>query len=145
MIVESYRFGVLQVAEEDLIQFPGGLVGLSHLKRFVLLCDSQSQDLYWLQSTERPEFALALMHRDKLAGQWEFDGEGVDTAGLALENSADAEVFVILNRVQGTFTVNLKGPILVNARAMLGKQVVLSDARHDVRHPLTALEPAMTA
>lgn len=145
MIVESYRFGVLQAAEEDLLRFPGGLVGLSHLKRFVLLRDSQSPDLYWLQSTERPEFALALVHRDKLAGQGEFAWEAVDTAGLALDDSADAEVFFILNRVQGAFTVNLKGPVIVNATRMLGKQVVLSDSRYDVRHPLTALEPAMTA
>lgn len=145
MIVQSGRFGVIEIANDDLICFPEGLVGLSRLKQFVLLRDPQSPDLYWLQSADEPEFAFALVHRDKIAGQYSIDWRDVDLGGLAMSEADQAEVFLILNRVHGTFTVNLKGPILVNARRMLGKQIVLSDARFDVRHPLTALEPALTA
>lgn len=146
MIVETYRFGTIEISEEDILRFPEGLVGLSRLKRFVLLRDPQSAELYWLQSLDDREFALACLHSSKLEGQFELEPGELDLSCLKLESPKDVEVFVVLNRVQGTFTANLKGPVIVNPAKSLGKQVVLTDPRYDVRHALlSARQPAMTA
>ncbi|MBX9654469.1 flagellar assembly protein FliW [bacterium] len=140
MKVRTHRFGTLDVEREDLILFPEGLVGLSRLTEFVLFQDPTSPDLFWLQSTERSEFAFATIHSSKLGTVYDFDWDALDLENLELESLGEAEVFVILNRVGGTFTANLKGPIIINSMKMIGKQVVLKDGRFDVRHPLQVVE-----
>ena len=140
MIVRTHRFGTLDVEKDDLIRFPEGLVGLSRLKEFVLFQDPTSPDLFWLQSVEQSEFAFATVHSSKIGSEYEFDWDALDLDNLELDGLGQAEIFVILNRVDGTFTANLKGPIIINAMKMIGKQVVLRDGRFDVRHSLQAVE-----
>lgn len=139
MRVETLRFGTLEVEKEDLIRFPEGLVGLSRLRQFVLFRDPRSADLYWLQSTDQAELAWALVHASKLGSAFCLDWNEVDLKVLDLADLCDAEVFLVLNRVKGDVTCNLKGPIIVNASRMVGKQVVLSSPQFDVRHPLRAV------
>ncbi|MBY0586066.1 flagellar assembly protein FliW [bacterium] len=143
MKIETFRFGWLDVDQEDVIRFPEGLVGLSRLTRFVLVHDDGASDLYWLQSLDQGEFALALVTNAKLQSPVAFDGEDVDLSALQLDHPEDAEILLVLNRVDGDFTANLKGPIVINPAKSLGKQVVLRDARFDVRHPLRAAKPAL--
>lgn len=146
MIVDTCRFGAIEIAEDDVLLFPEGLVGLSRLKRFVLLRDPQSAELFWLQSLDEREFAFACIHSSKLGGPFELDLSEVDVDALKLTSSEDAEIFFIVNRVDGAFTANLKGPLVVNAVKSLGKQAVLTDPRYEVRHALLAArQPAMTA
>jgi flagellar assembly factor FliW len=41
----------------------------------------------------------------------------------------------------GKVTINLKGPILINCRTWMGKQVVLSDAgTYSLQHPIVTAE-----
>lgn len=140
MKVRTHRFGTLDVEKEDLIRFPEGLVGLSRLKEFVLFRDPTSPDLYWLQSVEQSEFAFATLHSSKIEPGYAFEWDALDLGNLELDSMSQAEVFVILNRVNGAFTANLKGPVIINAMKMIGKQVVLRDGRFDVRHPLQVVE-----
>jgi flagellar assembly factor FliW len=147
MKIETFRFGWLDVGQEDIIRFPEGLVGLSRLTSFVLLQDDRAPDLYWLQSLDQGEFALALVTNAKLQSPVDWNGEDVDLSALKLDQPDDIEILYVLNRVEGEFTANLKGPIVINPIKGLGKQVVLRDARFEVRHPLRAgtKSPALVA
>lgn len=136
MKVETHRFGTLDVDEEDLISCPEGLIGLSRLNRFVLIQDPNSPDLFWFQCADDPIFALALVHADKLDWPIPIDWSSIDIGVLRESQPELLEVFYVLNRVEGEITANLMGPILINGSLSLGKQVVLSDPRFDVRHPL---------
>lgn len=143
MMIDTFRFGWLEVMQEDVIRFPEGLVGLSRLTSFVLLQDDRASDLYWLQSLEQGEFALALVTNAKLGSPVELDRREVDLSALQLDQPQDAEILLVLNRLEGEFTANLRGPIVINPVKSLGKQVVLQDPRFDVRHPLRAAKPAL--
>ncbi len=145
MKIDTFRFGWLDVVPEDVIRFPEGLVGLSRLTSFVLLQDDKAPDLYWLQSLDQGEFALALVTNAKLGSPIDLTGEDVDLSALELDQPLDVEVLVVLNRVEGEFTANLRGPIVINPARALGKQVVLRDSRFDIRHPLrsAAKTPAL--
>jgi flagellar assembly factor FliW len=142
--IESFRFGELEIDEEHLLLFPEGLVGLGAYKRFVLLEDPSSPDLLWLQSAERSEFALATVHASKLGNSYRVELPAEDAAIVQREDPAEVEVFVILNRHEGQFFANLKGPLFINARTRLGKQVVLSDPAFSVREPLETVRPTPT-
>ena len=68
----------------------------------------------------------------------EIDQATADRLGIG--NPADALVYVILTLGPTPLdtTVNLLGPIVVNRRNLRAAQVVLEDARWDVRTPLGA-------
>jgi flagellar assembly factor FliW len=86
------------------------------------------------------------VHASKLGEsmQRQVEREEVDLAPLKLAGPGDAEWFVVLNRVEGRATCNLRGPIVINTVRMIGRQVVLADPRFDVRHSLVAVEePAL--
>lgn len=141
MKVETFRFGAIEVRDEEVVNFPEGIVGLTHLKRFVLFCDPNSADLIWMQAVDQASFMLALVHAPKLGLVARVEIPAEELAPLRLDDPADLEIFFILNRVEGQPTVNLRGPIVVNAEAMVGRQVVLSKPELDVRHPLQVAPP----
>ena len=145
MKLQTQRFGELEIADEDVIHFSEGLVGLSRHNRFVLFGDPESTELYWLQSVDFPEFAVATVHSSKIGGDYEVELSPQDLEALQTKDAQNLEVFLILNRVDKQFSVNLRGPIIVNAEGMIGKQVVLKNPAYGVRHSLQSVEPEMSA
>ena len=63
---------------------------------------------------------------------------------IGLEKPDDAQVFVIVNKVDELLTGNLQGPLVVNVVNREARQLVLSDKRFSTRHPLMRL-PRQTA
>lgn len=143
MKVSTYRFGEIEADEEQLVRFPEGLVGLARLKRFLLLADPDSENLYWLQSTDEPAFALAMVHSSWLDFPYEVRVPAGELHSIGASRPEEVEIFVILNRVDGRFTVNLRGPVLLCPATRLGKQAVLADAAYDVRHPVSNAPAAL--
>ena len=58
MIIETSRFGRVELKNEDLLTFPEGLLGFSDLRKFVLLDDPSDDIFAWLQSCESPAIAF---------------------------------------------------------------------------------------
>lgn len=141
MTIKTRRFGEVEVSEEDILGFPEGLVGLSSYKRFVMLRDPESENLIWLQSVDREDFSLATIHSSCLESEYHLEVRSNEVESIQLDNGEDAEVFLVINRVEGTFFANLRGPLIINTRRMLGKQVVLRNPEYGVRHALAASLP----
>jgi flagellar assembly factor FliW len=66
-------------------------------------------------------------------------------ASLALKDLADAQVFVIVNKVDQTLTGNLQGPLVVNTLTRQGEQMVLAEKKWTTRHPLLKVNAASEA
>ena len=61
---------------------------------------------------------------------------------LGLTRLEEAQVFVIVNKVEGTLTGNLQGPLVVNTLTRQGEQLVLAEKRWTTRHPLMRVATA---
>ena len=60
-----------------------------------------------------------------------------DVDFLEIRNPNDAMVLNIVTlKPDGTATVNLKGPIVINRHTMIGKQVVLNQSAYPIKHPI---------
>jgi flagellar assembly factor FliW len=55
---------------------------------------------------------------------------------LKLDSLEEAQVFVIVNKVDQQLTGNLQGPVVINTRTRVGEQLVLAEKRWTTRHPL---------
>ena len=122
------RFGILETAEEKIINFHEGLVGLPNMKRFVLI-DHRDTPLKWLQSLDDPDIAFIVAPPDIIAIEYSLDLDMTVKKCLQLENCDDLVVLVIM-RVSGEEVVtNLQGPLAINANNMRGVQIVLENPK----------------
>src|SRR5262245_60836702 len=135
MQISTTRFGLVTIEPGDILHFPGGLLGLEDCHRWVLLADGENTALAWLQSTSRPEVALAVVHPKRFVPQYQLRVARRDLEPLALGNLADAEVLAIVSSHHDDLTLNLKAPLLINVPRRLGRQVI-SESDTTTQHML---------
>ena len=150
MIVCSSRLGELSVAEDKLIAFPHGFLGLPEWQRGVLVSVEGAPAFFWLQFTHDPAAAFLLLDIAALAPDYD-----CAAARAAAEVPADAAVYTIVTIPEQNLslaTTNLLAPVVISATPnpphpqatsdkgqatpCHGQQVVLHDSGYPLRFPL---------
>jgi flagellar assembly factor FliW len=126
MRITTTRFGRIDVDAADLIRFPSGLPGLEDCREWALLADSANDALGWLQSTTRPDVALAVVSPRRFVPDYQVRIPRSELSPLNLDDMRDAQVVVVVGENGTGLTLNLKAPIVINLQARTGRQVVAS-------------------
>ena len=145
MLVQTSRFGKIEIAEDRVITFPKGLLGFASCTQYCLLEPNNDACFYWLQSTEDPSLAFVVTDPSLFVTDYSVPIRPEQMEGLSLERFEDAKVLVIVNKIDHTLTGNLQGPLVVNLTNCQAEQLVLVDKRWSTRHPLMTLPGAATA
>jgi flagellar assembly factor FliW len=128
MLVKSTRFGQVTANDEDIIVFPNGLIGFEKSKHWIILPDSDNQDVAWLQSTSQPQVALPIVSPRKFIPEYKVTIGQRDLAALQSRNSDRIYVMLVLSKTGKTLTANLRGPVIINLTQRLGIQTVVTEA-----------------
>jgi len=124
---ETTRFGMLELEEDRIIDFPEGLLGFPNLKRYILM-DYEDTPVKWLQAVDDPDIAFIVMPSEILSPDFSVKKDAVITQLLQLESDDDITILLVV-RVEGNKVIaNLKGPLLLNSRNMRGMQYVVNEA-----------------
>jgi len=144
MLIETTRFGKVEIDGSRVITFTDGPLGFPEHRRFALIQTTDEPVFLWLQSLDDP--ALAFLVCDPLAFVPDYQAQirADDVKVLELRDLTDCRVLVIVNKVDGYLTANLLGPLVIGAHSLLAKQLVLSDKRYTTRHRLLRVD-ALTA
>ncbi len=145
MEVRTTRFGVIQIAEDRVITFPKGLLGFSQCKRYCLLEPGDDACFFWLQSLDEPGLAFVVTDPSLFVPDYSVPIRPEQMADMRLDKLQDAQVFVIVNKVEQQLTGNLQGPLVVNTLTREGEQMVLAEKRWTTRHPLLRVGEAAKA
>ena len=139
MLIESTRFGAVEVREEAILTFPEGLPGLPG-ERWALLAQSEDSPFYWLHSVERADLALPVTNPWLFFGDYEVRVPDEDARRLELENADDALILCVVKASEqlADFTINLAGPIIVHKGTLAGRQIINDAGGYSVRQPLFA-------
>jgi flagellar assembly factor FliW len=135
MAVET-RFGSFEASPEDVIAMREGLPGFAGCRRFVVIAAPVLQPFTCLQGLDEPrpsflaldprqivtEYAAVLLPTDRKRIEAE---TGEPLLWLALVRLEDDHAFI-----------NLRAPIVINPRRMLGVQLVAADSPYATDHPL---------
>ena len=124
MQVKTTRFGALEISNDDILEFPAGLIGFEDCRQWVLLADAQNEALGWLQSVSRPDVAMPVVSPRRFVEDYQFRVFRSELTPLGLENVQDAHVLAILGKRDRSLTLNLKAPVVLNLARRLGRQVV---------------------
>src|SRR5580698_1688519 len=98
MDIQTTRFATVAIEADDILHFPAGLAGLEDCRHWVLLADAVNDALGWLQSTSRPEVALAVVTPRRFVPDYQVRIVRVELAPLAILQVQDAKVLVIVGK-----------------------------------------------
>lgn len=123
------------------LTLPLGLLGFEPFKRYVLLSRPEEAPFLWLQVLDHPQLAFVVVSPTVAAADYEPHLAEEDVSFLDLRSPEDALIFNIVTlRAHGEATVNLKGPVVVNRRTLIGKQVIPQNAADlSVAHPIPVI------
>jgi flagellar assembly factor FliW len=139
MELRTTRFGTIEIPDDRIITFPRGLLGFSAMKRFCLLEPNDDACFLWLQCVDEPSLAFVVTDPCLFVPDYTAPIRAEQMEDLALEKLEDAQVLVIVNKVDGALTGNLQGPLVLNSMTRVGEQLVLADKRWTTRHHLMAI------
>ena len=147
MKVETTRFGPLEVSDEAVLSFPEALIGFEASTRYTIVGREPGKAVWWLQSLDAPEVAFILTDPAGVAPEYRPEVSRTDLSALGLASIEEAEVHVMLvvSQAPKQITANLLGPLVVNPRTRVGKQVVLYNSGYSPVHRLVEPVPAPTA
>ncbi len=140
MKINTKVFGEIEIEDDKIIHFPSGIIGFPYLTDFALVHDEEKGvgAIHWLQSVQEPAFALPVM--DPLLVQPaynpEVDDELLEPIGQIIEEELLVLVTVSVPSDLTKMTVNLKGPIVVNAAEKKACQVIIEGDEYAVKFPI---------
>lgn len=140
LIITTTRFGRVQIAQEDIINFPEGILGFNDMRKFVLLDDPNDEIFVWLQSCEVPDVAFPLLEPEIFASDYKVVLTKTDSESLKLESGQHPRAFAIITIPDDPtqMTANLKAPILINIKLKAARQCVLQDNTLQIRELIFA-------
>jgi len=139
MLINTTRFGEVEIDDQRIISFPKGILGFPSFADFVLLETGPESYFWWLQSIEAPDLAFVVTDPSLFVPTYRVPVKAEQMQELGIKRLDDAQVFVIVNRRGSVLTGNLQGPLVINVASRVGEQLVLSDRRYTTRVPLIEL------
>jgi len=124
MKIDSNRFGFVDIEPDDLLHFPAGLFGMEDCREWILLADAENEALGWLQSSSRPDIALAVVCPRRFVPDYQVRISRGELTPLEMTDVQQAQVLAILGKNEFGITLNLKAPLVINLERRLGRQVI---------------------
>ena len=141
VIVESSRFGTLEIEESAIVEFPTGLIGLGGT-RWALVGEITDGPFQWLHSLQDGELALPVTNPWEFFAGYEVELSDADTAKVG-DGDVTVLVTVRASSELSEFSANLRAPIVIAQGR--GHQVINETADAPVRAALFPEVAAETA
>lgn len=121
-----------------LLTFPKGLLGFENLRYFQLLEPPDGYPLKFLQSTESTRVSFICIDPVTVKKDYQVPLSDEEAQALAIETPADALILtlVVVPDDPRGMTTNLAGPLVVNIKTRMGRQIILSSETYPLRCPI---------
>ena len=138
MVIQTSRFGEIEIEEDQIINLPSGLIGFSEDRRFVIREDEAASPFRWLQAVDKQALAFVMIEPHVSVSNYELELTKDNLKKLKAESIKDLSVFALVTMAKNMedVTVNLQGPLLFNLEKCLGLQFIIQDSKYSTRHPL---------
>ena len=141
MKVNTRIFGEIDIEEEKIIVFEGGIIGFPEMTRFTLVHDEEKgvgSGIRWLQSMQEPNFAMPVMDPLLVKDDYnpEVNDELLEQAGNVNPDNMLVLVTVTIPSDIKQMSVNLRGPIVINAEEKMACQIIVDGDEYPVKYPI---------
>jgi flagellar assembly factor FliW len=128
----------MEVDDEDIINFPGGIPGFEDKHSWILIGD-EGNAIMWLHSTEDGSLALPVATPESIKSDY---NAKIPKESLEQIGELDAKAVIILIVVAippgrpWDMTANLRAPIVVNWSSRVATQAIAMNEDYDFRYPV---------
>ncbi|MBC5646766.1 flagellar assembly protein FliW [Christensenella tenuis] len=137
MKIESTRFGEIEINENSIIRFVGGLPGFEELDRYAIIRCDQTEPIQWLQSLDDKDIAIPIVNPFILKPDYEIEVDDDDLDLIETHKEEDLVVLSIMVIPEDItkMTANLMAPLLINIKEMVGAQMMMDYKTLPIRFP----------
>lgn len=138
MVIESTRFGSLEVEEKDIVQISHGLPGFPEEKAFAFLPYGPDSPFAFLQSVTDPNLTFMLVEPFLFFVDYQFELDDEFAKGLGITEDTPPQIYTIVTVPEKLeeMTANLLAPIVVNWKSRQAAQIILEKTAYTTRHLL---------
>ncbi len=138
MVLQTGRFGQIEISTDEIISIPSGILGFPEDQEFCLVDAGDDTLILWLQSLTNPHLAFPVLEPKIFKQDYVVRLSAAELRELRLSSIKDAAVFTILTipSTLSEMTANLKAPVVINTKEKVGKQVVLQENDQPIKHPM---------
>ena len=140
MKVSTSRFGILDIPDNEIIQFSDGLYGFEKETEFALLPFNPNVEspMEWMQSLKSSHLAFVLTDPYLYLQDYKLKLSEEDKKLVQLEDEEPflTRAIVTIPENYLEMTVNLIAPLIINKDKGVAKQFVLTSMDYDTRHYL---------
>jgi flagellar assembly factor FliW len=121
----------------DVIAFPDGLPGFESCRRFVVMSSDDVSPFQCLQGLDATRPAFLTIDPTRVLKRFRLVLSPADRLRLdARQDDALLWMAIVTYAADDTATVNLRAPLVINPRLMIGFQVMPHQSLYPLRHPL---------
>ena len=133
----------LRQKNEISVSMPAGLLGFEAFKRYCLIRVPEEEPLMWFEMADRVNHGFLVVSVEEILPNYRPLVSQQDLDFLGIGKPADMLLLCVVTLRDGVAFANLKGPIVINRRTMVGKQCVPGNVLDlSVEHPVPVLAAA---
>ena len=124
-------------AHQEVVSFPHGLPGFAECRSFVV-CAAETANFQWLTAVEGPAASFLTVDPRHVLPGLRYPLSPADLHRLGA--SADTPLLwlaIVLVEADGTVSVNLRAPIVINPERMVGYQIMPQRSLYPLRHVIS--------
>ena len=138
MVINTARFGPLEILDNQILQIAGISSGQANSGRFILV-ELQSADAgVWLQSVDNAEFAIRLVDPSSCVPGFKLPANRHVLELMRTSRNGELNAYLVLERSGDYLVVNIDEPIVINKHSRRGLQLHTDPAEQYAVEPTPA-------
>ncbi|MCQ4923209.1 flagellar assembly protein FliW [Tissierella carlieri] len=137
MKIKTRNFGEIEIEKEKIIIFEEGIPAFEEEKEFIIILNEDKENpFHCLQSINNQDLSFIVINPFEIFSDYDILLPQTAINKLKIEKEEDINIYtiVVIPTDMKKMTTNLLGPIVINTKERLGKQVILDDERYTTKH-----------
>ena len=130
------RFGEIVFEEKDILFLPKGILGFSQLSKYVIIEKDEYEPFKWLQSVEDSSIAFVIVDPALFFPNFKLEVNEQELDELNFQQTKELITYVVvtLSPDASQISANLLGPVVINSKRRVAKQVVMPNSPYTTKH-----------
>jgi flagellar assembly factor FliW len=130
------KFGQITFEEKEILFLPKGILGFSQLSKYVIIEKDEYEPFKWLQSVEESDVAFVIVDPTFFFSDYKLELHEKELEELNFQQMKELTPYVIVTVPPdpSQMSADLLGPLVINFKKRIAKQVVMPDSPYTTKH-----------
>ncbi len=121
--------------EDQVIHFPNGLPGFENARKFIIMSVPEHQPFHWMECVDGNDIRFAIINPLSFRPDYEPKVKKDELVALNIQDRKELLLYVIVTLRQPLLesTANLMGPLFINIRERVGRQIIIENDAYSLR------------